>query len=203
MPKSQLEQLADEFPAGAHKSRKQGGRDLTYLSIDATINRVNDVLGTGWSIEPPSRTTVTGETRESKDENDNITRKIVYVAFSELFIRATIDGTEKTLYGVGADSKGDPDDAVKTALAEALKKAFHQAGVGLYLWDEETRERVAAKMGLAKKTPIQLKQMVWKLAKDRLGTDKPTAPQIAKEFGVSASELNDADVLRSILEAQA
>ena len=41
--------------------------------------------------------------------------------------------------GVGADVSFDLDKAVKTALAEAIKKACHQYGIALELWEEERR----------------------------------------------------------------
>ncbi|MEM2991059.1 MAG: Rad52/Rad22 family DNA repair protein [Halobacteria archaeon] len=54
---------------------------------------------------------------------------------------------DKVAVGVGADVDSDPDKAVKTALAEAIKKAGHQFGIALYLWDEKERQAVEEALG--------------------------------------------------------
>ena len=42
--------LAERFPAEAHKTRKQGGQDLVYVTGEMVISRLNEALGvTGWS----------------------------------------------------------------------------------------------------------------------------------------------------------
>jgi len=45
--------------------------------------------------------------------------------------------------GIGSSINFDPDTSVKTAQAEALKKACHQFGIALYLWQEAEREFIA------------------------------------------------------------
>lgn len=107
------------------KQRTQGGRKLDYISIDATINRFNSVLGTDWSFS-----VVNSDLRVLADGK--------YLAI----VSGTLEALGKTASGVGADTAPDPDKAIKTALAEAIKKAGHQFGVGLYLWDEDERREV-------------------------------------------------------------
>ena len=46
-----LERLSERFPVEDVKQRRQGGAMLDYISIDATIRRLNDVLDLGWSFE--------------------------------------------------------------------------------------------------------------------------------------------------------
>jgi hypothetical protein len=45
--------------------------------------------------------------------------------------------------GIGSNINFDPDTAVKSAQAEALKKCCHQFGIALYLWQEAEREFIA------------------------------------------------------------
>src|SRR3954469_20932912 len=113
-----LSKLSERFPIDDVKQRRQGGRMLDYISIDATIRRLNDVLGTDWSFD-----IVTSRV--------DILPTGGYLAFVE----GTISALDKRAAGVGADVAPDADKAIKTALAEALKKAGHQFGIGLYLWD--------------------------------------------------------------------
>jgi hypothetical protein len=182
---TQLQQLAAEFSGSDLKSRNQGGQALTYVSIDATIRRLNDVLGPNWSTS--------GNTDLVYHDTGN------YRALTELTLTATIDGEEKSAYGVGVDVAKDPDKAAKTALAEALKKAAHQLGVALYLWDVEARGRAQKKMALAKASLADLKKAVYKLGSEALGAERPTVAQVAKHFKVKAGDLGDEDVLRRIL----
>lgn len=121
-----LAKLSERFPVDDVKQRRQGGVTLDYISIDATIRRLNDVLGTDWSFS------VDRYELHPLDSGG-------YLAV----VSGTITALGKTASGVGADTAPDPDKAIKTALAEALKKAGHQFGIGLYLWDESERAVIA------------------------------------------------------------
>lgn len=125
-----------------------------------------------------------------------------YLAKTELFIEATIDGVTKTLYGVGAMSNRDPDMTMKTALAEALKKAFHQAGVGLYLWDAVARDEVTAKSKWANAPIAAKKKEVKRLASVKLDDPNPTAKQVADVFGFTAADLAEDETIDAILKAE-
>ena len=59
-------------------------------------------------------------------------------------VTVSIEAFGSSRTGVGADvvALKDLDKAAKTAQAEAFKKAGHQYGVGLYLWDERERDLV-------------------------------------------------------------
>jgi hypothetical protein len=61
--------------------------------------------------------------------------------------------------GIGANTNFDPDTAVKSAQAEALKKACHQFGIALYLWSEAERDFIALQKGAAL-NDLALKQLV-------------------------------------------
>lgn len=126
MSVQKLKELSANFPVEDVKQRRQGGTMLDYISIDATIRRLNDVLGVAWSFDLD-----TTDVRILPDGK--------YLAI----VSGRIEALGKVASGVGADTAGDPDKAIKTALAEALKKAGHQFGIGLYLWDEAEREVIA------------------------------------------------------------
>lgn len=135
-----LAKLSEPFPIDDVKQRRQGGRMLDYISIDATIRRLNDILGVDWSflVDRADLFPLDGGS---------------YLAT----VQGRIEALGKSASGLGADTASDPDKAIKTALAEALKKAGHQYGIGLYLWDEAEREIVAKqrdrKVITAKGTP--------------------------------------------------
>lgn len=183
--RTQLEDLAREFPTSDHKTRSQGGQTLTYLSIDATIRRLNEVLGPGWST---SATTDVQLLDNGK-----------YLAVTQLTLTAVIDGTSKGAYGVGAMVNGDPDMAAKTALAEAIKKAGHQLGIGLYLWDADSRERIERLRKIEGMSEAALKTAVYKLAKQQMDKADPMVKDVAAHFGVQPGELTDVETLRRIL----
>jgi hypothetical protein len=178
-----------QFEPSQHKSRTQGGKALTYISIDATINRVNEVLGTTWTVLPQSNTQL-------------MPLEDGYLAKTELFIEAEIDGVKKVLYGVGAMTNRDPDMAMKTALAEAFKKAWHQAGVALYLWDPAARDEVASKSKWATATLAAKKKEVKRLAAAKLDVENPTAKQVAEAFGFTAPDLAEDETIDAILKAE-
>lgn len=193
-PITQLDKLAAEFPAEAYQSRAApgGGPQLTYVSIDQTIKRLNDVLGAGWSTRAAS---------ELRSETGNNGRP-TYLAICELHMDCTLDGTPKSAYGVGAMKNPDPDMALKSALAEAIKKAAHQLGVGLHLWNKTTRAKIEKKMDLSKASDSKLKAAVYQVARDRLGKTKPTMAEVAELFGYDATALTEPETNRAILREE-
>lgn len=182
---TQLDQLAAEFGGADIKGRQQAGQELTYISIDGTINRLNSVLGAGWSTEAKT---------DFIPLDDG-----AFLAVCELTLFATVDGTDKRAYGVGADKGKDADKIAKTALAEAIKKAGHQLGIALYLWNAEARERAQKLKKLASGSAAALKGEVFAIARERTGLDKPTAAQVAACFDVKPGDLADTATLTSIL----
>lgn len=183
---TQLAALQAEFAPADHKNRSQGGKQLTYISIDATIKRVNEVLGVAWSVLPQTKTTILP------------TGSGGFGAMTEVYIEATIDGTTKTLYGVGAMTNKDPDMAAKTALAEAFKKAWHQAGVALYLWDEDARDRVNQAKAAAE-SPGARKRIMKSVAAERLGIENPSKEQVAAAFDLEEADLDNDEVISAKL----
>lgn len=134
---TKIEQLGARFETDAHKSRQQGGRSLMYIDIAHTIERLNQVFKTDYSTE------------------------ILDTQFVQdfVFVKARVSyiGEDGKLYykdGIGADKlmAADPDKSLKTAYAEAIKKAAHQLGVALYLWDEGERKEIEQEQKAAKST---------------------------------------------------
>lgn len=185
---TQLAALQKEFAPSEHKNRSQGGTTLTYLSIDATLNRVNEVLGANWSIVPPTATRVIPTDGGG------------FAAITEVYVEAEIDGVNKRLYGVGAMTNRDPDMAAKTALAEAIKKAFHQTGLGLYLWDADSRDRINQAQAAAA-SPAARKRVMKSAAAEKLGLENVTKEQVASAFDMDVDDLDDDSKVSAALRA--
>lgn len=177
----QVKALSARFDVADVKQRAQAGRKLDYISIDATIRRFNDVLANDWS------TTITKSTLEPEANGG-------YLAVVSLELTAL----GKTAAGVGADRASDPDKALKTALAEALKKAGHQFGVGLYLWDEGERAIVQRDRAAASGDVAALKAKVFEKALE--GGAKATAAGVAEFFNIKVEDLQSAEKLSKLLE---
>lgn len=184
MSKELLAQLSAPFEVGEVKQRRQGGKDLDYISIDVTIRRLNSVLGAEWSTNPINSQLYALEGGK-------------YFAAYELLLSAL----GKTAVGIGSAVASDPDQAIKTALAEALKKAGHQFGIGLYLWDEAEREVVAKQRVVqAAKTSDDLPAL--KAAVFQKGVDAgapATAAGVAEHFGIAIEDLQNPEALKKLL----
>lgn len=178
--KDTLAALSARFDVKEVKQRSQGGRKLDYISIDATINRLNEVLGADWSVTENSVQLIALDGGK-------------YLATVVL----TLSALEKTALGVGADVATDADKALKTALAEGLKKAGHQFGIGLYLWSEDEREVVARDRAASTGDLSALKAKAFEVALDK-GAE-PNAQSVADTLGISLEELQDAAKLRAVL----
>lgn len=125
--------LEKKFPIEEVKQREGGfGKKLDYIGIDSAIGRLNEVLPMGYSwvidnsfVSEGSFIVVGTLIIESKRDDGSIE-----------FIKRS---------GIGADtiSSKDMDKTVKTAYAEAFKKACNTLGVALYLWDADERAELA------------------------------------------------------------
>jgi hypothetical protein len=133
--------------------KNQSGQD--YVSIDGYINRLNDVLGGMWSwnindwklypdAAPP--------TKNGKPQYLSVVQGTLTIMLSDIGVVSI--GTDEDSFlttqraqisrdGIGSSINFDPDTSVKTAQAEALKKACHQFGIALYLWQEAERDFIA------------------------------------------------------------
>ena len=182
-----LEELRQPFKPDEVKQRpmKRGSKTmLDYVSIDATINRLLDVLGSEWSFTVDSTKV---EPLFSEDDD------VKYLAV----VTGTLSALESSHSGVGADIGTDPDKVVKTALAEALKKAGHQLGVGLYLWDADERAKLALQRKAQDGDVTALKKLVRDAAVE--GGAKATAEGIAEYHEVPVESLSDVKALQKIV----
>lgn len=139
-------QLARQFPVGAHKKVKKGGREQTYVPWTDKVDRFNEVLGHDWSF---------------RIVREGLTNTEAWV-LGELSV--TIDGvtTVRQQYGCEAIAKGQNEtpttDLFKIAGTDALSKAATLFGCGLYLSIQEERAEVEAAMREAQRpapTPIR------------------------------------------------
>jgi len=178
----QLKKLSARFDTKDVKQRSQGGKRLDYISIDATIRRFNDVLAAEWSTHLVGPIDV-------RDVGNGKYLAIVTISLEAL---------GKSAVGTGADTAADVDKAIKTALAEAIKKAGHQFGVGLYLWDEEEREIVQRDRNANAGDLNALKAKAFEVALEQ-GAEA-NAASIAKTLGIKEDDLQDADKLRAVLK---
>ena len=154
---------------------------LDYVDIPSTINRLLDVFKENWEwVITKSECNVLRETEKGPE----------FLGIVEGYLM--LDGVKR--HGVGAGINRDPDTAIKTADAEALKKASNKFGVALELWDESARDAVAA---YRSNDLSSLKAQVAAKVKEM---GKPvTKESIAETFGVSIDSLSDPDVLKEIL----
>jgi Rad52/22 family double-strand break repair protein len=179
--------LAARFPADTVKSRQgPGGKKLDYIAGEQVIRRLQEATadqdqGYAW---------VSNVVKIEKDGNQ-------WVAVVAGVLQISGDAGS----GVGAMRNPDPDMALKSANTEALKNAAKNGfGVALELWDADYRATLGEQRRLLAGDSAAMKQAVWKLAKDRLGTAKPTASDVAELFGTTATALQEDDVLKGILE---
>ena len=162
--------LTEKFHPSLVK-KNQSGQD--YVAIDDYINRLNDVLGHAWAwqindwkLYPDAAPA----TKNGKPQYLAVVQGSLSIFLSDIgviSIGAEEDDdafltTQKAVVvrdGIGSNINFDPDTAVKTAQAEALKKACHQYGIALYLWKEAERDFIALQKSAAN-NDVALKQLV-------------------------------------------
>lgn len=185
-----LEQLRKPFDVTEVQQRSQGGTTLDYVSIDATINRVLDATNGNYD------TTIKKVECYPMEDGK-------FFAFVHLQVRVpSADVFDGTIHdGVGAMINRDPDMAVKTALAEAFKKAMHYWGVGLELWDADHRDYLAMMRAAMAGDVGALKRLVYLKAVEDGADDVSSADGIASHFGIQSEALNDPERLRELVFA--
>jgi len=140
-------------------------RELTYIPIYVTIEELNDKFGPHWSVQNLAFTTrdiaysytedildEKGNLKWTKIKGKNLPEKvkktaIETAAFCALdIVLSDADGKEicrRPGTGSGTNSGQrvlDSDKMTKTALANAIRKAYNNLGGGIYLWhaDDES-----------------------------------------------------------------
>lgn len=160
-------ELTERFP---HELVRKNQANQDYVSIDGYINRLNEVLNHAWAwhinnwklypdAAPP--------TKNGKPQYMAVVQGTLVVMLKDIGVMSI--GTDEDSFlttshaqvsrdGIGAAINFDPDTAVKTAQAEALKKACHQYGIALYLWQEAERDFVALQKA-SKSNDVALKSL--------------------------------------------
>ena len=146
--------------------KNQSGQD--YVSIDGYINRLNDVLGAMWSWSVNDwKIADAAPTKSGKPQYTAVVQGTLTIILSDIGVVSvgidedsflTTQRAQVSRDGIGSNINFDPDTAVKSAQAEALKKACHQFGIALYLWQEAERDFVALQKS-AKTNDIALKSL--------------------------------------------
>tara|TARA_R110000822_G_scaffold218831_1_gene353171 strand:- start:73 stop:705 length:633 start_codon:yes stop_codon:yes gene_type:complete len=163
--------MPEELTARFHPSqvrKNQSGQD--YVSIPDYIGRLNDVLAHAWAWQINSYELLPDAapvTKSGKKQYVAVVQGTLTIILSDIGVVSV--GTDEDSFlttqraqvsrdGIGAGQNFDPDTAVKTATAEALKKACHQFGIASYLWDEAERGFIALQKA-AKSNDVALKQL--------------------------------------------
>ena len=144
------EALTERFHPSLIK-KNQSGQD--YVSIDGYINRLNDVLGAMWSWSVNDwKIADAAPTKSGKPQYTAVVQGTLTIILSDIGVVSigidedsflTTQRAQVSRDGIGSSINFDPDTSVKTAQAEALKKACHQFGIALYLWQEAERDFIA------------------------------------------------------------
>jgi hypothetical protein len=189
-----VEQLSAILPIEDHFSRSQQGRSMMYLRNEGTIRWLNKHLGLGWSWEITNEMFQQHPELTGKEGDSNRKVQWLSVVSGQLTIAdPETDGALVTRAGVGAGINFDPDTAVKTALAEALKKASNQFGIGLYLWQPEMIARVEILQGAAAGRQAYLVDYA-------INAGVEAVPEsIAGYYGVTPKDMKDDAIVTSLI----
>ena len=198
--------LTEKFHPSLVK-KNQSNQD--YVAINQYINRLNDVLGALWSWSvndwkimdaPP--------TKSGKPQYTAIVQGTLLIVLNDIGVVSVGEGDEDAFLttqratvardGIGANTNFDPDTAVKSAQAEALKKACHQFGIALYLWESDEREYVELQRQ-ASTSDAALKQVVVSYTQRMLELDPGVMPSADQMLEVLCMSEWDTLVARDIL----
>ena len=192
------EALTERFHPSLIK-KNQSGQD--YVSIDGYINRLNDVLGAMWSWSVNDwKIADAAPTKSGKPQYTAVVQGTLTIILSDIGVVSI--GTDEDSFlttqraqvsrdGIGANTNFDPDTAVKSAQAEALKKACHQFGIALYLWSEAERDFIALQKS-ASTNDLGLKQLVVAYTQRVLELEPGVVPE--KEQMCEVLGIKDLDV---------
>lgn len=191
--------LTDHFP---HRLVKKNEKGQDYVAIDGYINRLNEILGTKWAwrinsvewhhdIMPPTKNGKMQFLAIVHGSLSIVTDDIGFTSVDEDNDVLTSVRAFSSRDGLGAAVNFDPDTAVKSAQAEALKKACHQFGIATYLWDEAERDFVELQRR-AVTDDSALKKLVVAHTQRILDLDPSTMPE--KEQMQQALGIEDLDV---------
>jgi hypothetical protein len=188
-------ELTEKFHPSLVK-KNQSNQD--YVAIDGYINRLNEVLGHAWAWQINNwQINEATPTKTGKMQYMAVVQGTLTIILSDIGVVSVGEDdedafltTQKAMIsrdGIGANINFDPDTAVKSAQAEALKKACHQYGIALYLWDSAERDFVELQRQAAQ-NDVALKQLVVAYTQRVLELDPgvmPTADQMLDVLDMS------------------
>lgn len=168
-----------------HSQVRKNQSNQDYVSIDGYINRLNDVLGHKWAWSVNKwELRDAAPTKSGKPQYLAVVSGTLIIMLDDIGVVSVGDGdggfltSQRGLIsrdGIGAGLNFDPDTAVKTGQAEALKKACHQFGIALYLWSENERDYVDLQRK-AMNDDISLKKLVMDYVVNQMALDPFESP---------------------------
>lgn len=189
-----LEDLGRCFDPAIFKYNQRGH---VYITVQHYIERLTDTMGPAWG-------STTKESSLQLSPNKTSTGKAQWVASAAVDVWVRIDDYIITRTGWGGDENFDPNTAMKTAGAEAFKKACNQLGIGFYLLGKDNPEREIheAHHEYLKSGEISdLKKAVAKAARVD-GYEGPLDASMSKFFNVKPADLQDPGKLDQILRSR-
>jgi hypothetical protein len=198
--------LTEKFHPSLVK-KNQSGQD--YVAINDYINRLNETLGALWSWSVNSWKILDAPpTKTGKPQYTAVVQGTLMIILNDIGVISVGEDDEDAFLttqrasvardGIGANTNFDPDTAVKSAQAEALKKACHQFGIALYLWDVAERDFVELQRR-AKTDDGALKHLVVAYTQRVLELDPGTNPDPAAILDVLGLDEWDTSNARTIL----
>jgi len=184
MTEEQQKALAAPFAPAQVKQREGSfGQVLDYLEGHAVIQRLNEVLGGLWSFE--------------------VSEYQVLEESSEVFVlgKLSVEGVSRTQFGSSRITRNEQTgeilslaDDLKAAATDALKKCATLLGVGLYLYNGESRpEGTQADPGTERKPgslPPSFKPSPGSDKARLSGKQLKLIQKLTLENGISRQELN-------------
>jgi hypothetical protein len=176
--------LTEKFHPSLVK-KNQSGQD--YVAINDYINRLNETLGALWSWSVNSWKILDAPpTKTGKPQYTAVVQGTLMIILNDIGVISVGEDDEDAFLttqrasvardGIGANTNFDPDTAVKSAQAEALKKACHQFGIALYLWKEAERDFIVLQKSAAS-NDVALKQLVVAYTQRVLELEPGTVPE--------------------------
>jgi hypothetical protein len=198
--------LTEKFHPSLVK-KNQSGQD--YVAINDYINRLNETLGALWSWSVNSWKILDAPpTKTGKPQYTAVVQGTLMIILNDIGVISVGEDDEDAFLttqrasvardGIGANTNFDPDTAVKSAQAEALKKACHQFGIALYLWDVAERDFVELQRR-AKTDDGALKHLVVAYTQRVLELDPGTNPDPNAILDVLGLDEWDTSNARTIL----
>lgn len=191
---STLEELCRKFDPAIFKFNQQGH---VYITVQHFISRLTDTMGPAWG-------STTKESSLQLSPNKTQSGKAQWVASAAVDVWVRIDDYTITRTGWGGDENFDPNTAMKTAGAEAFKKACNQLGIGFYLLGKDNPEREIHEFHNSYLNGGQIEDLKKAVAKAARvdGYDGPLDASMSKFFNVKPADLQDAQKLDEILRSR-